>query len=257
MKIPAAKNAVIKRRTCSRVCWLGASRKFGPKQTSFVKLKTKKTSVHFTTSMDLCHLNHSELAEHLQNYQGRVVFRGDSVRDDTACQAVLTEQGASASQMTAATVLDTTSPTWTGWRKANDAASAYTQVKMQDASIAEASGDGILQIGAGSLRNRRPANGDMIDQPVVRLESNVYGHPLAGLFWELKLEDVWLQEHWENVKRWEYLFPSEITSCSCQSMRTTSRWWVVKEARLECGQHCERRRHSGSRLKHSLLFDTG
>ena len=49
----------------------------------------------------------------------------------------------------------------------------------------------------------------MIDQPVVRLESNVYGHPLAGLFWELKLEDIWLQEHWENVKRWEYLFPSE------------------------------------------------
>ena len=101
--------------------------------------------------MDLCHLKHSELAEHLQNYQGRVVLRGDSVKDDTACQAVLTEQGASASQMTAATVLDTTSPTWTGWRKANDAASAYTQVKMQDAPIAEASGDGILQFGAGSL----------------------------------------------------------------------------------------------------------
>ena len=39
----------------------------------------------------------------------------------------------------------------------------------------------------------------MIDQPVVRLESNVYGHALAGLFWELKLEDTWLQEHW---KKW-------------------------------------------------------
>ena len=113
-----------------------------------MKLKTKKTSVHFTTSMALCH---SELAEHLQNHQGRVVFRGDSVKDDTACQAVLTEQGASASQMTAATILGTTSPTWTGWREANDAASAYTQVKMQDAPIAEASGDGIPHFGAGSL----------------------------------------------------------------------------------------------------------
>ena len=54
-------------------------------------------------------LEHSGLAEHLQKYKRRVVHRGDSVKDDAGCQAVFTEQGASASQMTAAKVVDTIS----------------------------------------------------------------------------------------------------------------------------------------------------
>ena len=53
---------------------------------------------------------------------------------DTGGCAVFTEQGASASHMTAATVLDTISrlPGMSG--EANDAVSAFTQVKMSDAS---------------------------------------------------------------------------------------------------------------------------
>ena len=67
-----------------------------------------------------------ELAEHLQMY------RGDNVKDDTGCQAVLTEQGASASQMTAAKVLDTISRLLGMAWEANDAVSAFSQVKMTD-----------------------------------------------------------------------------------------------------------------------------
>ena len=44
----------------------------------------------------------SELAEQLQKYQGRVVLRGDNVKDDTGGFAVVTEQDASPSHMTAA-----------------------------------------------------------------------------------------------------------------------------------------------------------
>ena len=40
--------------------------------------------------MDLCYLKHSELAEHLQKYKGRVVLRGDNVKDDTGSYAVWT-----------------------------------------------------------------------------------------------------------------------------------------------------------------------
>ena len=56
--------------------------------------------------MDICHLKNAELETEHQQYQGRVVLRGDIVKDDSGSDAVLTEQGSSASQMTAAKVMD-------------------------------------------------------------------------------------------------------------------------------------------------------
>ena len=58
--------------------------------------------VHFGSLMALCHIKHSELAESLQKYKGRVVFRGDNVRDESGYLAVFSEQGTSASHMAAA-----------------------------------------------------------------------------------------------------------------------------------------------------------
>ena len=65
--------------------------------------------------------------------KGRVVLRGDIVKDDSGSYAVFTEQGSSASQMTAAKIMDIISrlPGCDG--QAADAVSAYTQVKMEDA----------------------------------------------------------------------------------------------------------------------------
>ena len=41
-----------------------------------------------------------------QKYKGRVVLRGDIVKDDSGSYEVFTEQGSSASQMTPAKVMD-------------------------------------------------------------------------------------------------------------------------------------------------------
>ena len=57
--------------------------------------------------MDLCRLKNVELAKHLQKYKGRVVLLEDTVKDEEGYRAVFTEQGASASQMAAAKLLDT------------------------------------------------------------------------------------------------------------------------------------------------------
>ena len=83
--------------------------------------------------MDLWHLKNSELEPQNQKYKGRVVLRGDIVKDDSGSYAVFTEQGSSASQMTAAKVMDIISrlPGCDG--QAADAVSAYTQVKLEDA----------------------------------------------------------------------------------------------------------------------------
>ena len=56
--------------------------------------------------MALCFLKNAELEKHLQEYKGRLVLRGDNIRDKDGLQAVFTEEGAGASQMVAAKSLD-------------------------------------------------------------------------------------------------------------------------------------------------------
>ena len=78
-------------------------------------------------------MKNAELEAKHQKYKGRAVLRGDIVTDDSGSYAVFTDQGSSASQMTAAKVMDIVSrlPGCDG--QAADAISAYTQVKMEDA----------------------------------------------------------------------------------------------------------------------------
>ena len=70
--------------------------------------------------MDICHLKNAELEAKHQKYKGRVVLRGDIVKDNSGSYAVFTEQGSSASQMTAAKIMDISSPDrlrWTSSRR--------------------------------------------------------------------------------------------------------------------------------------------
>ena len=68
--------------------------------------RTKGTKVHFALLMDICHLKNAELETKQQKYKGRIVLRGDIVKEDSGPYAVFTEQRSSASQMTAARVMD-------------------------------------------------------------------------------------------------------------------------------------------------------
>ena len=95
--------------------------------------RTKGVKVHFASLMDICHLKNAELKTKHQKYKGRVVLQCDIKKDDSGSCAVFTEQGSSASQMTAAKIMDIISrlPGCAG--PAVDAVPAYTQVKMEDA----------------------------------------------------------------------------------------------------------------------------
>ena len=68
-----------------------------------------------------------------QKYKGRIVLRGDIVKDDSGSYAVFTEHGSSAAQTTAAKVMDIISRLSGCKGQAADAVSAHTQVKMEDA----------------------------------------------------------------------------------------------------------------------------
>ena len=68
--------------------------------------RTSGATVHFASLMDICHLKNAELEAKHQKYTGRLVLRGDNVKDNSGSYAVFTEQGSSASQMTAAKSMD-------------------------------------------------------------------------------------------------------------------------------------------------------
>ena len=106
------------------------------------------------------------------------------LKDDSAAYAVFTEQGSSASQMTAAKVMDVVArlPGCAG--QATDAVSAYTQVKMEDAPrLFKIPKSECPDIWIRLPRHKWPKSLSGIAGPVVPLERNLYGHPLVGLLW--------------------------------------------------------------------------
>ena len=133
MKIPAAKAAVDKEWEKLEKISAWNLTKVKSKKQVIDEARTAGATVHFASLMDICHLKNAELEAKHQKYKGRVVLRGDIVKDDSGSYAVFTEQGSSASQMTAAKIMDIISrlPVCDG--QAADAVSAYTQVKMEDA----------------------------------------------------------------------------------------------------------------------------
>ena len=151
--------------------------------------RTKGAKVHFASLMDICLLKNAELEAKHQKYKGRVVLRGDIVKDDSGSCAVFTQQGSSASQMTAAKVMDIISrlPGCAG--QAAVAVSAYTLVKMEDA----------------------PTLSRYLDTSTTTQMAEImvqYGRPspLAGLLWERQFDKILLKYGWEKVSNWECLF---------------------------------------------------
>ena len=80
--------------------------------------------------MDLCDTINSELEKKFKK-KGRVVLRGDVVKDDSSSYAVFSEQGSSASHMTAAKVPDVIYRLAGCAGQASDTVSAYTQEKWK------------------------------------------------------------------------------------------------------------------------------
>ena len=109
------------------------------------------------------------------------MLRGDIVKDDSGAYAVFTEHGSSASHMTAAKVVDVSArlPDCDG--QAADAVSAYTQVKMEDVRrLLRIPKSECPDIRIRFPRHEWPKSWANIEDPVVPLERNLHGHPLAA-----------------------------------------------------------------------------
>ena len=91
--------------------------------------------------------------------------------------------------------------------QAADAVSAYTQVKMEDApKLLKFHKSECPDIWIRLPRHKWPKSWSSMEDPVVPLERNLYGHLLAGLLWERQFEKVLLKHGWEKIPNWECLF---------------------------------------------------
>ena len=86
--------------------------------------------------------------------------------------------------------------------QAADAVSAYTQVKMKDApKLLKINKSVSPDIWIRLPRHKWPKSCSSMEDPVVPLERNLYGHPLAGLLWERQFEKIllkpWLGESFQ------------------------------------------------------------
>ena len=111
----------------------------------------------------------------------------------------VTEQGSSASQMSAAKVMDVIARVPDSDGHAADAVSAYTQVMMEDAPR-------LLRIPKSEcpeLQHTCPKSLSDIEGQAVPIERSLYGHPLAELFLEKTVRASSLLElGWRKVPNW-------------------------------------------------------
>ena len=93
IKIPDAKAAVEKEwEKLKKIPAWQLSKSQKQKKEVIEEARNKGRKVHFASFVDLCHLKNSELEPQYQKYKGRVILRGDMVKDDSGSYAVFTEK---------------------------------------------------------------------------------------------------------------------------------------------------------------------
>ena len=110
--------------------------------------------------------------------------------------------------MTAAKIMDIISIIarlrWTGSRRS---ISLYPSENGRCSQIIEKSKIGSVQTFGFVYHDTNGLNQwSSMKDPVVPLERNLYGYPLAGLLWERQFEKIPLKHGWEKIPNWECLF---------------------------------------------------
>ena len=159
MKMPRARAAVDSEWSSLADSGAWDPKSVQPRSKVIADAKRKGRTVHFGSLMDLCHEKNSELflPDDKKVYKGRVVFRGDQVKDEDGAFAVFTEQSASASHMAAAKYLDAIGRFPGHISEDSDAVKAYRQVFLDE-----------LNDLLGNSRSRRKLGlhyRDLADQP--------------------------------------------------------------------------------------------
>ena len=200
MRIPAAKAAVDKEWEKLEKISAWNLTKVRSKSEVIDEARTKGTKVHFASLMDICHLKNAELEAKHQKYKGRVVLRGDIVKDDSGvlCSIHWTRiisitndsSNSRGYHFQTARVRRTSS-----WRSI----CLYPGKKSRmHPSCWKFQNRNVQTFGFVYHDTKWPKSWSSMEDPVVPLDRNLYGHLLAGLVWERQFEKVLLEYGWEK-----------------------------------------------------------
>ena len=178
MKIPAAKEAVDKEWEKLEKISAWNLTKVRSEEEVIDGARTLGAKVHFASLMDMCHLKNAELEAKHQKYKGRVVLRGDFVKDVSGSYAVFIEQGSSASTN------DSSKSHGYHIQTSGCGICLYPGKNGRCSQIVENFPKSECpDIWIRRPRHKWPKSWSNMEDPLVLLERNLYGHPLAGLLW--------------------------------------------------------------------------
>ena len=86
-------------------------------------------------------------------------------------------------------------------------------------------------------RHKWPKSWSSMEDPVVPLERNLYGHPLAGLLWEREFEKILLKHGWENIPNWESLFVHREKGLFLSVYVDDIKWLERNKILIRCGKY--------------------
>ena len=87
-------------------------------------------------------------------------------------------------------------------------------------------------------KHKWPKSWSSKEDPVVPLERNLYGHPLAGLLWERQFEKILLKYGWEKSSKLGLLFRSPRNKgYSCLCMWTIENWLARNRTSVRLGKY--------------------
>ena len=224
MKIPAAKAAVDKEWEKLEKIPAWNVTKVRNKSEVIDEARTKGAKVHFASLMDICHFwRVPNWRQSTRNTKVELYFEATLWKTIQGLMQYLPNEDHQHHKMTAAKVMDIISRLLGCAGQAADAVSAYTQVIMEDApKLLKIPKSECPDIWICLPWHTWPKSWSSMEDPVVPLERNLYGHPLAGLLWERQFEKVLLGLGWEKVPNWERFHSlTEKKGCSCLCTWTT------------------------------------
>ena len=124
-----------------------------------------------------------------------MVLGGNNVYDQDGYDAAFSEQGTSSSHHTAGKWLDALACVPGNAGQDSDAASAYTQARLEGHET-------WIELPPGAC----PKSFDRYFRPVCQLKLALYGHPLAGLFGERHCKSALVKCGFSAVPSWECMY---------------------------------------------------
>ena len=142
--------------------------------------KKSGKKIHLGQLMSICSIKFWEMPPTQHKYKGRIVFRGDCVKDENGAPAIFQELSASPTGINTANSVIAFGSIEGSKVQCSDAVRAYIQSDL----------DSLHETWVAVPPELRLSSWSHIRRPMCRLVKALYGHPESGAHWERHLEKV-------------------------------------------------------------------